>query len=156
MVFCDTAPAGEGHRVEGTALHYWHVEEEVQASWGPSLTFQGGVLITLGWRWEYRLADNALGAASSLLSDGQRHNSLIHLIAAGWGPKSRLSINIVWEQVRRQGSQPAKREELPALCLVFSDTTLWCCWDTLFSWGWNSKFSIQPLQVWVGVMPVFL
>lgn len=111
MVFCDTAPAGEGHRVEGITLHYWRVEGEVQASWGPSLTFQEGVLITLGWRWEYRVADNALGAASLLLGDGRRHSFLIHLfwhnlIAAGWGSKSRLSMDTIQEQVRRQDSQP--------------------------------------------------
>lgn len=63
-------------------------------SLGPSLASEGGVLISPGWRWECRLTDKALGAASSLLGDGRRHNSLIHLcwyhlIAAGWGSNSR-------------------------------------------------------------------
>ena len=61
---------------------------------GPSLASEGGILISPGWRCEYRLTDKALGAASSLLGDGRRHNSLIHLcwhhlIAAGWGSNSR-------------------------------------------------------------------
>lgn len=46
---------------------------------GASLTSEGGVLISLGWRWEDRLTDKALGAASSLLGDGRRHNPLILL-----------------------------------------------------------------------------
>lgn len=93
LAFCDPAHAGEarGGRHHTSLLTRGG---RSPSSLGPSLTSEGGVIISLGWRWEYRLTDKALGAASSLLGDGRRHNPLIllcwhDLIAAGWGSKSR-------------------------------------------------------------------
>lgn len=148
-----TVLAGEGKKWWDHFITAKWREKSNFSSWTP-LTFERGVLITAGWRWESRLPtrspmimhweyscycwamvkDINLQNVSSDTTSGWQGNDPSLLL--GWEWKSRLSINMVrvGGKIGREDSQPARREEVPVLKFQFfawpSLIPLWWWWGT--------------------------